>query len=351
MKSKIFGVSLGSVIFILLLISALVLVRPIYIRISESLSQFENQITEKLEEKTGLAISYESLSPSIFIGVNLRNISIYDVETKNTIVKIKRANLSYNVFGFFSKNPTVGLKALTLTNVTVEYDSVQNFEFIEKIKNLLNERKSAKNAKTEKKDVLEAEKDTKISLGDKEFDIPLDVILKNLSIHYSDKNQDALVTLKKLKLADFNLAQGVDVNTSGKITYKNNLVKTAGRATSFASSFSLSGTYFPNFEGSSALVSLSSASGADYSVSKLDMLVNYSGDKIEVRTMRTVLPFSLFATYDLERGVFGFSGDFDKFNPLRLVVMRRKPEIIQNIHEKLKIFQEPFFTQKHSKII
>ena len=233
MKSKVFGVSLGSVIFILLLVAVLAVVRPVYLRISESLSKLENTLVQKLEDETGLSLSYDSLSPSIFIGVNFKNISIYDVATKNKIAGIKRANLSYNVFGFFSKNPTVALKSLTLNSVTVEYDALQDFEFINKIKTLLENRKESQGAESEssakKQDsLLSAEKDTKVSFYDKEFELPLDVILKNLSIHYSDKNQDALVTLKKLKLADFNLAQGVDVNTSGKITYKNNLVKTAG---------------------------------------------------------------------------------------------------------------------------
>ncbi|MBQ9205701.1 MAG: hypothetical protein IJ158_03185 [Treponema sp.] len=336
MKSKVFGVSLGSVIFILLLVAVLAVVRPVYLRISESLSKLENTLVQKLEDETGLSLSYDSLSPSIFIGVNFKNISIYDVATKNKIAGIKRANLSYNVFGFFSKNPTVALKSLTLNSVTVEYDALQDFEFINKIKTLLENRKESQGAESEssakKQDsLLSAEKDTKVSFYDKEFELPLDVILKNLSIHYSDENQDALVTLKSLKLADFNLREGVDIDTAGKIIYKTNLLKTAGRATTFASNFSLSGTYFPDFEGSSALVSLSSATGADYSVSKLDMLVNYADDKIEVRTMRTIFPFSLFATFDLEKGVLGFSGDFDRFNPLRLVVMRRKPEIIQKI--------------------
>ena len=189
MKSKVFGVSLGSVIFILLLVAVLAVVRPVYLRISESLSKLENTLVQKLEDETGLSLSYDSLSPSIFIGVNFKNISIYDVATKNKIAGIKRANLSYNVFGFFSKNPTVALKELALNGVTVEYDAMQDFKFIDKIKNLLEERKKAKSEKTadseesEKMEIaadgtLSAEKNTKISIAEREFDIPLKKIQK-----------------------------------------------------------------------------------------------------------------------------------------------------------------------------
>ncbi|MBQ4378165.1 MAG: hypothetical protein II821_03085 [Treponema sp.] len=327
MRSRIFGVSLGSVIFIFLLISVLALIRPVYQRISASLRDFESTLSEKLQKETGLAFSYDSLSPSIFIGVNIKNVSVYDSETKKRIAGIRRASLSYDVKGFFSKNPIVALRELNLNGVMIEYNALDELKFSGKIKNLLEERKKNK----EEKNLLKTEKNTKISLADKEFDIPFDVNIKNLSVHYSDKNQDALVTLKSLKLKDFNLASGIDIDTTGKIFYKTNILKTSGRATTFASNFSLGGTYFPNFEGSSAMISLSSASGADYSVSKLDMLINYSDEVVEVRTMRTALPFSLFANFDLKTSSLTFSGDFDKFNPLRLVTMRRKPEIVQKI--------------------
>ena len=74
MKSKVYGVGLGSSIFILLLIAALALVRPVYLRLDEALSDLENILTQKLEDETGLSLSYESLSPSLFVGVNFKNI-------------------------------------------------------------------------------------------------------------------------------------------------------------------------------------------------------------------------------------------------------------------------------------
>lgn len=328
MKSKVFGVSLGSSIFILLLIAVLALVRPVYLRINESLSEFEDSLSQKLQDETGLAFSYKSLSPSIFIGVNFRNVSIYDVETKNKIVGIRRATLTYNVFGFFSKNPTVALKELTINGVTVEYDALQNFKFKDKIKSLLEKQSGT----GQEKDSAESSrpKDA-FSLSGKEIDIPLDIAIKNLSVHYSDKMNDLLLALKSLRIKGFNLAEGVDINTNGKVTYKTGLFKTDGKWTSAACNFSVSGTFFPQFDGSSALVSLSGSGGVDYSLSHLDMLVNYSENTLEVRTMRTVLPFSLFARYDISKNSLAFSGDFERFNPMRLVSVRRKNPTVKKI--------------------
>ncbi|WP_407426159.1 hypothetical protein [Treponema sp.] len=326
MKSKIFGVSLGSTLFIFLLIAVLALVRPVYLRITEALSAFESSLSQKLEDETGLAFSYQSLSPSIFIGVNVKNIGIYEVSTRKKIVEIKRAELSYSIAGFFSKNPSVALKELSLNGVTVEYNSVKDSQFIENIKKLAGKNKND-NSKPEDKN--------NIKIDRTELDIPVDVNIKNLTIHYSNETDDVLVTLKKLKLADFNFSDGININSSGKITAKTYRIKNNGRAVSFASSFLINGIFYPDFEGSSALVSLSGSSGADYSVFKIDTLLNFTDDKLELRTMRTVLPYSLFANFDFSKKELAFSADFNRFNPLSLVSIRRKNDFIKKIDGSL----------------
>ena len=200
MKSKVFGVGLGSTIFIFLLIATLALVRPVYLRIMDSLSQLEKNLTEELEEKTGLAFSYQSLSPSIFIGVNFRNISIFDAESKSKVIGIKRAHLSYNVMGFFSKNPSVALDELVLNGLSIEYDALQDTRFNSKIKEFLSSGEKESEAKEEKGGESSSKKFT---LAGKKFDIPLDVLVKNLSVHYSDKMNDILFTLSSMKVSDF----------------------------------------------------------------------------------------------------------------------------------------------------
>ncbi|MBR4598815.1 MAG: hypothetical protein IKO39_02030, partial [Treponema sp.] len=213
MKNKLFGVGLGSTIFIFLLIATLALVRPVYLRIEESLSSLEKNLTEELEEKAGLAFSYQSLSPSLFVGVNIKNLAVYDAGRKNRVLSIKRAKLTYNVTGFFSKNPLVALDELVLNGVSIEYDAMQDSAFNSKVRSFLEKQKAKKKAGQEEgesdagevpsQEKSAQESGSKISLSGKEVNIPIDVTIKNLSLHYSDKMNDALVSLKSLKLADF----------------------------------------------------------------------------------------------------------------------------------------------------
>lgn len=326
MKSRLFGVSLGSTLFILMIVAVLASVRPVYVRVRQAVTEYENTLSEELREKTGLAFSYSSLSPSIFSYVSFRRIGIYDIDTGSRILAIKRAVLSYNIAGFFSGNLSVALKDLTISGVTVEYDAAVNSDVIGKIRRAVGNFRVGKNS-----GIADVSGESQPAI--RKFEFPLDVIVRKCSVHYADKMQDVLLTLKKLTLRNLALSDGIAIETSGSVFYKTELLKTDGRASSVAAEIAVSGTFFPEFDGSSALVSLSGASGADYSISHLDMLVNYSSERIEMRTMRTVLPFSLFAQVDVAEKSLSFSGDFDRFNPLSLVSVRRKNELIRKAGE------------------
>ena len=105
MKSRVLNISIGSSIFILLIISVLAVIRPAYERLNLFLSREEFKYAVLFKEKTGLRFSYKSLSPSIFSFVNIRGIEVYDDSTGEKIVEIKRAVLSYKFSEFFKQNP------------------------------------------------------------------------------------------------------------------------------------------------------------------------------------------------------------------------------------------------------
>ncbi|MBQ0051453.1 MAG: hypothetical protein KBT11_05250 [Treponema sp.] len=316
------GVGLGSSIFILLVISVLALVRPVYLRLDAAVKNFEQSLSETLKEKTGLSISYKSLSPSIFVSASIKKIQVSDIASGKALLTVNKATLSYSVSRFFSKEPLLAFKTLTLNGVNIEFDSVKDTAFLEKL-----------NGNSEKTD--SPKENEKFSLDGRNFDLPFDVIVKNVSVHYSDKQNDALVSLKKISFKDFNDAEGLSVNTSGRAKLSSELIPAGRGRGTVAFNFSLSGNLFSDFNGSSAMLSLSEAGGADYSVSNLNMLVNYSSNVFEFRTMRTVLPFSLYAMTDISRGEVKLIGDFDNFDPFRLVSIRKKTPLMQKISGSL----------------
>lgn len=343
MKSKFWGVGLGSIIFIFLAISVLALVRPVYLRIYEEISRLEAQFTQKLESETGISISYSSLSPSLLAGVNIKKIILSDVESQKNLVSIKKARLSYDVLKFFSKNPFLAFGTLSLNGVVIEFDAEKDADVVEKIKNIC-EKFNAKNSdrnqdfgktsdgEDKNREIENQKKASGIGIEEKLFNLPLDIVLKNVSIHFSDKKNDLLVSFKNLGLNGLENFSGVSVKSSGQANFSTDFFKINGKRQKIAAAFSVSGNIFSNFDGSSALISLSGVPGADYSVSHLDMLLNYGQNTLEVRTMRTALPFSLYARGDFKNQEFDFDSEFDSFNPFSLVSVRQKNEIMQKIN-------------------
>ncbi len=355
MKSKFLGVGLGSTVFIFLAIAVLALIRPAYSALYEEISKIEAAVCKKLEDETGLSVSYQSVSPSILAGADIKKIALSDASSKKVVLGVKKARLSYTVTKFFSKNPVLALNSLTLNGVEIEFDAVKDSALLEKIQNLAEKNDSGKKSEnnTDENDPengLDAGEIRKSRLDKKKNEnqkvlfenggkaswkkitFPFDIIVKNVSLHYSDKKNELFLTLKKLSVRDFERSDSHSVKAAGAVSLFTEALKNGGARQKIACGFSLSGNVFPSLDGSSALLSLSNSHGADYSLSNLDLLVNYSQNILELRTMRTVLPFSVYAKGDFEKKEFSFQGSFDHFNPFSLVSIRKKTEIMRKIN-------------------
>ena len=97
MKSRVFKTSVGSLVFFLLVIAGIALIHPVFVELNGFLTKEVSKIVHNFEEKTDLVISYDSLSPSILSGINVRNIKLIDKDTKKDLVNINKATF-LNVF-------------------------------------------------------------------------------------------------------------------------------------------------------------------------------------------------------------------------------------------------------------
>ncbi len=332
MKSRILKTSIGSTIFLLLIIGGLALMQPIHNRISDFIKYEKANIVNKFREKTGLDISYESLSPSILAGINIRGIILSDIKTNKKIVEINKATLSYNIRDFFSKKPLSAIKELTLKGVIFEYDAVVDREIMENLKVLFN----SKNNKEEKKD--------KTQLA--ELDIPFGVNLKNISLHYADKLNDYLLSIKDVSIEhDRKVKNGVKISTSGRMDWKTRLLKLGEEFSLISFGFSVTGTFFNDFNGSSALVKLSGNNRADYTVSKLDLFLNYVDEKLQVRTMRSIFPFNFVFEVDAKNKNLKFSSVTQQFNPFSLLKIRNRDNFISIFYGSTVTGQTSLFVE------
>lgn len=314
MKSHRQSVGIGSTLFILMLVAAVAILRPVYVRVGQALSSLEKELVEKAENTIGLSFSYQSLSPSILSAINIKGIEVSDKASGRKLVEVRKVTVAYNFLDFFSAHPTYAIRSVTINGVTVEYDLFVDRALTQKWIDL---------AKNKTKKNLDEHK--KIDLSLLNIDLPFAVQLKNVNLHYSDKWNDATGTVRSLTLRNNFNSTGIVVKGNGKASYSNIYLSHENKRIQMAVNFDLTGTLVPELDGSSASVRFTNAGGADFTVSHLDALVNYEDEKFTIRTMRSALPFSVFMTADIADKSFRLDGEFDGFEPFKLVRVRRAP--------------------------
>ena len=328
MEARAVKTGIGSTIFILLIVAALAVVRPVFVRLGEQLSLLEQTAISRIEEKTGLLLEYDSLSPSILSGLNLKGIVLRDAATGKQVAEIRRITVSYRFLDFFSPQPLLAIKNVAVNGITLEYDAVSDGALVEK---LLSLRPSG-----EAGDAVERDEEKRtVDFDSLTFNLPFIVQLKNIALHYSDEHNDAELAVKQLALTSRFDDSGVEIKTEGRVSYRGDYLTDGARRSQLAASFALDGTLFPDLNGSSATVRLLPVLGADYSIANTDLLVNYVDSKLQVRSMRSVLPYSLFFEADAQTKALNASARFDRFDPLSLVRIRRLPPELRKLRGTL----------------
>lgn len=327
MKSKILKTSLGSIIFLLLVIVAIALIHPVYTKVNRFLSSEAYRIARRLEERTGIQFEYGSLSPSILSGISIRSIRLKDSVSDTDLLFINKAAVSYRFRDFFSRNPEKAIKLVLLDGVTLEYDAVKDNSLAENLKVFFGDKSSRT---VNEKETSESGKT--LTLAERSVQIPFAVQLKNIRLHYSDKNNDLLVSFKNADLSSSpKIRDGVFLNISGKVDFKTDYVKTDTGRKLFSCGFDISGTLFDALDGSSFQVKLSEAGRTDYTLSRMDLLLRYSDSALSLRTMRSFLPYSFIAVADFESNIVTLDVSADSFEPLSLVKIRGARKIYSRL--------------------
>ena len=137
MKSKVVKIGVSSILFFSMILVALAQVRPAIRGFSQQLEAYRGEFLAMVESKTGLVVSYDSLSPAILSVFCIKGIEVYDGETKIPVLSIRKANLSYNLLRLLSGDIQGAFSELTISGITLEYDAMKSSRLVEKLMNLV----------------------------------------------------------------------------------------------------------------------------------------------------------------------------------------------------------------------
>ncbi len=341
-KSRFIKTTVALLVFLLIFFTSLYFLRPAYREIDSRMRLAEERFLTEFSESTGLGLSYDSLSPSIFTGITIQNIRIYDYKTGEDILTVRKAVFRYRIWSLLTRDFDHAFSILSVSDVKADFSS----EKLASIRQSLAERRE-RNKKAQEL-VLGESGDTEdcsvqqetesieselpvaveiegVSTDDflteeqKDFinrimsSLPAKLLFKNIDVCYSWKGKTLDFTLGKLsfgKKKDRNVSATAD---SGYI-----MLHLASGATA-ATRFNLNGNIVPGFSGSSAILNLTPYLAADYTLHKTQFLVRYADSLIVARTTQRQLPYSIAASFDVPNRKLSADVNLEGISVLSLV--------------------------------
>lgn len=325
MKSKVFKFGLGSFFIVLMLVTALFLLRPIYNALNSTLNQIKDKYLTLLDEKFNLKLSINSISPNILTRLKISDIQILDGSTNQPIISVDSVIVKYKLSALFVKSDDARLldlsfiqdflTSITVNNTYVYWDSEKNHSVLEKILEVTD---SSKESKSKANSLKPTEKKPF------RFVVPCKITVKNTEIgvlHNGIQGKLNLSTIKLRQKSIENAATGLDLN--GKLSFLLP-ISAFDSPLEFSTSLNLQAVIEENLEGSLARLQFTGANGDKFSLEGLDFAADYTSDILSCRVFSAGTPFSIHFGYntlikDLELAI-----NATKFDPFNFITIKDK---------------------------
>ena len=318
MKSKVVKIGVSSILFFSMILAALALVRPAIRGFSQQLETYGKDFLAMVESKTGLQVSYDSLSPAILSVFRIKGIVVSDGETKIPVLSIRKATLSYNLFRLLTGDIQGAFSKLTISGITLEYDAVKSSRVVEKIMALL----STEEEVLEKQEITSSEGETPKGKVPASISLPFAVDIQDVNLHYRDDLVDVLVAFRNIMVLDtasqgFLSAQG---NGISRITLQDAALASMPQDVQesikdISVLFSFDASILPQLDGSTADITFASVSSSAFSLARTSLFGEYNQGVVKVTSMQGNLPIWLMAEMNLDEGQVHVLAQMEEFDP------------------------------------
>ena len=326
MKVQNLKSGIGSTIFILLIFAAFAVVRPVYERLRNFVrSSLENARVE-LEAKTGLTFSYSSLSPSILSVISVKGIVVADSDCGDKILSVRKLSLSYDLKKLFKKDFSGVLKDISISGVTVEFNSVSDCDFMEKLKLLSASSSNPDEKSSSRSSESDSEKFENKVLFAKIQELLPDVIkIRDVKLHFQDKNTEVSSRIKKIQFASLGNGKSFSADFTGLAIVKFN------SGMYYSSGFNCHTVVSNNLENLSSNIFLSDLRSRDIRINSFNLLLEYSENLLHLKTLRNVFPFAMDVYSDFAEKQIKFSFSGSDFKPFQTVYIASSRPLLRRL--------------------
>lgn len=284
----------------------MVVVRPLYRKVDQTVRSLEADALAKFESSTGLSISYKSLSPSILSGIVLNGIVLRDAETREEILTVKKTSIYYRLSNLLHGDIDHAFTKLSINTVVVNcsYENLQRLF------------SSSKEEEDDREFTIASVENLVRTIA---FSVPFDVQVKNVRFKYSLNKDVYSFALRELLLRKNNSSSSVFLRLNGYVD--SNIEMFGYKSAGFI--YRIDGNLLNDVSGSSFRLRLDDYRRAAYSVKHQEFLLNYKDHNFIVRTTRNFFPLNLRVLFNLDSFSLESTVRMNALNPLD---MFRAPE-------------------------
>ena len=262
-------------VFLFIISLAILLSVPLYRRLEKIGDKYSVQLVNEVKEKTGLTLSYKSISPSVLAYFEIKGIKVSD-RYDRPIAEIKNTHVKYKLIPLLKKNYDSILKGITINGV--DLNILELVDFIKEFAPINTGQESQEESWPPPEKIMDY--------------IPPNITVKNLTLKYNQKPLNASLLVKEIRVLNTRDKNSIDFNvkTAAAIAYSNKL-DTRG-------DISFNGSINSSLDDSFVNINFSNFTQGKFKLNKLNFLASYKEKKLTLRTVQNVIPLALDLVYD-----------------------------------------------------
>ncbi len=270
-------------IFLFIISTAIILSVPMYQRLGKIVDKYSNLLVNEVSERTGLVISYESISPSVFAYLGIKGIKVSD-KYGRTISSIKNTHIKYKILPLLKRNYDSILKGITINgvdlNVVELIDFLKEFNSYHAPPDELEEEQPKTDIYNQIKMIMDY--------------VPPNITVKNLNLKYMQNPLNASLLVKEIRVLNPEDKNSIDfsLKTDAKVVY-DKLIDSSGE-------IAFNGTITEQLDNSFVNINFANFTQGKFKLNKLNFLASYKDKNLSLRTVQNVIPVAIDLNYDLE---------------------------------------------------
>lgn len=312
MKNRVLSAVYKYTAIILMLLSAFAIAFPLMRFINGKLFELKDYALLKLEEKTGLTLSYDSLSPAVITGLNFKGIDIIDSETDTVLLHTDSVKISYNLWSLIHGNFAEAIGGVTVTGLDFAFNEQKNMKVAERILSLV-------------QSLPETDKE---SDG---FVMPFPVTLKACSFTVEFRGMSGRLDLESISLkSSSNAPYTTNIETQGSLSFipDNTLTHIIPKLTT---DLKIQAVLTPDMNGTLGKFELKKADGGTFSFNDVEFTAGMNGKQLSLSVYTPDAPYGVEAWWNMETGTLHAELNAEDFNPLTVVTVKKQRDFVKKI--------------------